>query len=232
ITEFGDLRRLEELNPEEFVECIIDRQMNVCEAIVGRISRYAQEGLLLNSLYLREQLHSLQTSAFRRSPSADPAEWDKESSETLALIHIDHGNFFAAEQILADCLIFAKQTRDDLHHDPLDNDDFDDFLSRITDKLTDLCALLKERIKHLEWEKAEIQGAWEMESDAVASELIVDLAARVDIDTFSTRLHGSGLIEAKTCKQALWFAAKYNACNLARLFLDQGVDINATTPDH
>ncbi|KAL8919308.1 MAG: hypothetical protein Q9208_006873 [Pyrenodesmia sp. 3 TL-2023] len=221
ITEFGDLRNVEELHLEYFARCITHRQIRLSAEIDKRISRYAEDGLAQNSLFLRGQLHFLQTSGFRRSPKTDLVVWNPQSSEALASIHTSHGNYLAAEQILVECLIFAK-----VHADLIDEVS----LSRIINKISDLCAQFKGRVKNLEWDNAEIQAAWKLDWDPAASCSILCLASVVDLGLFWIRLREAGLIGAETYKQALWFAAKYNACNLATLSLDRGVNTNTTFP--
>lgn len=223
------------LNLEHYEWDVQDQLTDLCEEIEHRISRYLEDGLPQNSLFLRGQLHSLQTSAFPTSPHTALLIHNRKSSEDLASIYISYGNLFAAGQTLVDCLILAKA-------DGADEGLYDEaFLSRIVDKIGDLCARFRARIKHMEWKDADMQAAWQLESDAMASRLALTLAAcvdfdllstrllRVDYDLLSSRLQESRLIDAEICKEALLFAAKFNACNLARLLLHRKrVNINAT----
>ncbi|KAL8727037.1 MAG: hypothetical protein Q9166_006335 [cf. Caloplaca sp. 2 TL-2023] len=99
--------------------------------------------------------------------------------------------------------------------------------SRIVGQLDDLCTSFKKRIMDMEWEG--VPAAENLNLDIAITRSILDLAARIDIDQFSTRVWDTYAKQSGRNYQpyALFCAAKHNAYHLAKSLLDRGVYIDA-----
>ncbi|KAL8697864.1 MAG: hypothetical protein Q9201_006888 [Fulgogasparrea decipioides] len=190
---------------------LYDRQRDLCKKVEYRASSYSEEGMIEKALYLLEQLHRVQTMAVdtrEKTIHGGLPNFVYEPSVELARLNEIRGNYFQAELVLEEILQTQKDT-----------DWSDGFLDRRLqkqpiDSLAELYGLFTDRLVKMNYR----------EMKAAAQATILVRAARIDIDQLSERLYSVGLIPP--CKEfTLYVAAKYNACNLARLCLGQGVDV-------
>ncbi|KAL8708668.1 MAG: hypothetical protein Q9220_006493 [cf. Caloplaca sp. 1 TL-2023] len=119
--------------------------------------------------------------------------------EELAMLYECRGNYFQAERLFEKAVCLEAQKH--------------------ISNLTRLYGLFKERIKSMVFEYDDMNRA--------AAESILDRAARIDVDELSISLYQTKSIPPaqSDSHEVLFSAAAYNACNLARLSLSRGADV-------
>ena len=227
MTEYGDLTWLHAISLDDpkinyqRLLCIWGRKDELLPELCKRASTYAKNGQLKESIFVREQIHSIQTTTFRkhRDPSIYTFDFSDVSSEKLAELHQRNGNQFQAEYVLSECLVHEdhiERSVDDLNHNRFE---------RLIHKLVKIYGLFQQRTSTMGFGSADEVKDWRR---LAVSTSIMDRAARTDTIELTTRLYHSGLIDPDTFStQALFVAASRDACNLARFALDQGTDIEA-----
>ncbi|KAL8730989.1 MAG: hypothetical protein Q9181_004471 [Wetmoreana brouardii] len=218
ITELGDLIWFHQCQDVQYNLEVdrYEREQDLCLEINDKASFYSEEGMIEEALYLREQLYRVHTTTLSLCHNAVYVGIHGsvyESAVELARLNELRGNFFQAELVLEEAIVLQnpKQTEK--------VPDWDDELldwsrhEQAIDSLVELYGLFRDRLVKMNYLRVE-----------AAKATILCRTARIDVDQLSERLYSVGLMP-QSKELALYVAAKYNACNLARLCLGQGVDV-------
>lgn len=161
-----------------------------------------------NSLYLVQLLHNLDSPAEKRNshPDVDSGRYCCHSSEVLATFYERNGNCYEAARVFSDILIFG-----------IGGDVDPDYIERTIDRLLHMYQLFTERVSTTKKEGY---------SRAAAQKSILNLVARIDDHRLTSSLYREPWFDLDVFHSSvLFFAARYDACDLARFALDRGVDI-------
>ncbi|KAI4191412.1 MAG: hypothetical protein L6R41_000063 [Letrouitia leprolyta] len=135
-----------------------------------------------------------------------------ENSKELATLHERNGNYYEAERVLSEVLMFSA-----------DEFFYYDCEESVVNQLLRLYHRFLQRIL-----TTKLEGF----SKAAAQKTILNLVARIDDHRLTSALYWEPWVGLEVFhSNALFFAAKYDACNLARFALDRGVDIERTYRD-
>lgn len=212
-------------------EDLYSRRGRVINQLRARTLSYTQEGQMHQSLYINEQLHGILTSGSQaRSAITDLAsfdtEWEIQYREGLEMDLIEHyirrKNHYRAVFLLECIAIRVSHSYDP--RNPLSDED-----SILIERLVLMYELFIQRVTALE-----LVDRKRKSRASIALTSILDRALKIDLEPLSIRLMDSltmsvtGLSKDAIDYVVLRFAARNNACDLARRVLDRGADVDGS----